>query len=83
MKKILRVISVHHTGDYRLYLEFNNGTAGEIDLAGELEGPVFQPLKNQEFFAAARLEGGTVAWPNGADMAPEFLAGRIVEKVQP
>ena len=83
MKKILRVISVHYMGDYRLYLEFSNGTAGEIDLAGELEGPVFQPLKNQEFFAAARLEGGTVAWPNGADMAPEFLAGRILEKVQP
>ena len=79
MKKILRILTVRYLGDYRLYLEFNNGDAGEVDLSSELDGPIFQPLQDPGVFATARLEGGTVAWPNGADLAPEYLANRLVE----
>jgi len=80
MSKLLRVLTVRYLGDHRLYLEFNNGDAGEIDLSSELDGPIFQPLRDPEVFAGARLEGGTVAWPNGADLAPEYLADRLVEQ---
>lgn len=78
--RILRLLSVQHMGGHRLYVEFNNGEAGEIDLSSELDGPIFEPLKDPEVFASVRLEGGTVAWPNGADLAPEYLAERLVEQ---
>lgn len=46
-----------------------------MDLAGELWGPVFQPLREVAMFRQARVhsELHTVVWPNGADLAPEFL----------
>ena len=75
--KILRIQSVRYLGGYRLYLEFNNGEAGEVDLSSELDGPIFQALKDPDVFASVRLEGGTIAWPNGADLAPEYLAERV------
>ena len=77
--RILRISSIQYRGGHRLYLEFNNGDAGEIDLSSDLEGPIFQPLQDPKVFASVRLEGGTIAWPNGADLAPEYLANRLVE----
>jgi hypothetical protein len=77
MKRILRVIAVRYLGGHRLYLEFNNGHAGELDLSADLDGQIFQPLRDTGFFATVRLEGGTVSWPNGADIAPGYLAKRL------
>jgi hypothetical protein len=64
---------------FRLFLSFDDGTAGEIDLASQLYGPVFEPLKDERYFAQARVnhELGTVVWPNGADFAPEFLYEQV------
>jgi hypothetical protein len=58
-----------------LWLRFSDGAEGEADLAAELEGPVFAPLRDPALFSAAALdpELRTVVWPNGADLAPEFL----------
>jgi hypothetical protein len=60
---------------HRLHVTFNNGAEGEIDLSGELWGPVFEPLKDEALFATARHCDvmGTVVWASGADFAPEFL----------
>ncbi len=69
----LHVTHAHHVQDYRVYLAFNNGHAGEVDLAPELEGEVFEPLRDPAFFQSFALEGHTLAWANGADFAPEFL----------
>jgi hypothetical protein len=79
--KILRITSVRYLGGHRLHLEFNNGVAGEVDLSSELDGPIFQTLKDPGTFASVRLEGGTVAWPNGADLAPEYLADLVAGAV--
>ena len=78
--KILRITSVRYLGEHRLYLEFNNGDAGEIDLSSELDGPIFLPLQDPQVFALVRLEGGTIAWPNGADLAPEYLQNDLSNK---
>ena len=69
------MIEVKHAGDYRLWLRFHDGVCGTIDLAAELWGPVFERLKDVALFAQASVHPDceTVVWPNGADLAPEFL----------
>lgn len=56
-------------------LRFDNGVAGEVSLADELSGEVFEPLRDPALFATAyqHPEMRTAAWANGADRAPEFL----------
>ena len=70
-----RVIDARHAGGYRVWLRFDEGLSGEIDLEKELWGPVFEPLKDVAEFAKVRFdpEADTIVWPNGADLAPEFL----------
>jgi len=71
----LHVKEARHVGDYVIWLRFNDGAEGEMDLEDELEGEVFAPLKDKRnlvrFRADAELE--TIVWENGADLAPEFL----------
>ena len=71
----LHVASISHIKAYELRVEFSNGAVKEVDLAGELHGEVFEPLRDPEFFqqVTVNAETGTVEWPNGADFAPEFL----------
>lgn len=72
---MLHVLSVQYQGDHRLRLRLSDGTEGEIELSRHLDGPVFVPLRDRAVFATVYLdpELGTIAWPNGADFAPEFL----------
>jgi len=61
---------------YRLRLEFDDGTAGEVDISElvRFDG-VFAPLRDPEAFSQVRLdeELGTIVWPNGADIDPFVL----------
>jgi hypothetical protein len=72
---ILHTTEVTPLPGYRLFVRFNNGEAGEVDLSGELEGEVFEALRDPALFATAYQHSvmRTVAWANGADLAPEFL----------
>ncbi len=74
-----RIIEVRHLADYVLFLRFADGTAGQIDLAEELWGEVFEPLKDLERFREVGLhpELGALVWPNGADFAPEFIYRQV------
>ena len=73
------VIEAKYLHDYTIWIRFDDGTEGEVDLAGELEGPVFEPLRDLDYFRQFRVpkEVGTIAWPNGADFAPEFLYEKV------
>jgi hypothetical protein len=69
------VIEARYVAGYTVWLKFRDGTAGEIDLSTILEGEVFEPLKDVRLFRQFRIcqPGSTLEWPNGADLAPEFL----------
>lgn len=69
----LHVTGLEYLGEYKLRLRFSNGDEGVVDLADELHGEVFEPLRDPAFFSTAYLTSRTVEWPNGADFAPEFL----------
>jgi hypothetical protein len=77
-----RVTRVNALDNYRLYVEFDDGLAGEISLRDRLFGPAFEPLKNEtEFQKVAVDEYGAVAWPCGADLAPDALYQRLATHV--
>ena len=73
MSVIPTVIHATYRGDYRIELVFQDGVQATVDFAQWLDGPVFEPLRDREYFRRFFIDGGTVAWPNGADIAPETL----------
>jgi hypothetical protein len=81
------VVDAQYDGDYRIRVTFDDASHNTIDFRTWLEGPVFEPLKDAQYFRRFFVSGGTITWPNGADIAPETLyavAGRIsVRRRQP
>ncbi len=67
------VIRADYRGRFRIHLTFNDLSERTVDFRPWLEGPVFEPLKDPGHFREFFVDGGTVVWPNGADIAPETL----------
>ncbi len=76
----MHVTRTKYLDHYRVWLAFNDGAEGEIDLVTELHGEIFEPLQDKTFFRSFTLEGHTLSWNNGADFAPEFLRERIAQR---
>lgn len=74
-----RISAARYIEGHTIWLRFADGTEGEVDLLNELDGEVFEPLKDIEYFRQFTLhpELRTVVWPNGADFAPEFLRAAV------
>jgi hypothetical protein len=79
---VVQVLEARYRGGHRLWLRFDDGIEGEVDLAAELDGEVFEPLRDPEYFARYTVDE-TLVWPNGADFAPEFLHDRILRRRAP
>lgn len=73
MNILPQVVKAEYRSGHRIFLVFGDGREKTVDFAPWLSGPVFEPLKDEEYFRRFFLESGTVAWPNGADIAPETL----------
>ena len=82
---ILHVVEATHERGHIIRLKFNDGAEGFVDLAEELYGEMFEPLRDPEKFRAFTVdpELNTIAWENGADFAPEFLHDRLLVPAQP
>jgi hypothetical protein len=73
-----RVQTVRALDDFRLNIRFHDGTEGQIPLRDRLFGPVFEPLRDPAEFARVFVdEYGAIAWPNGADLAPDALYDQL------
>jgi hypothetical protein len=77
---IPEVVEARPTTGYKVWLRFADGVAGEVDLASSLNGEVFMPLRDPAVFRTLRAdpEHCTLTWPNGADLAPEFLYDLVI-----
>lgn len=76
MNALPTVVDAEYRGEFKVWLLFNDGMEGTVDFSDWHTGEVFEPLKEPEYFVRFFLDGGTLAWPNGADIAPETLYER-------
>lgn len=81
MENLIWVVKAKHIENFKIHFEFNDGISGIIDLKDHLDKPIFQELKSIEYFKHFQLGSWTIEWPNGADIAPEFLYNLIPEKI--
>ncbi len=79
------VVRAEYEEGFRIRLTFNDGTEGSVDFESWLQGPVFEPLKDEVYFRKFFLDGGTVAWPDGATdpMTPRLIRRRWVGRTLP
>jgi hypothetical protein len=71
---LVRVRRIKRLNGFKVLINFDNGTRREIDLEPYLHGPIFEPIRNDpNMFGAMKIEGGTIAWENGADIDPDVL----------
>lgn len=75
MTKLVDITGVEVIGIYRLRLTFADGTIGDVDFRAREWRGIFEPLADPAYLArvAVNPEAGTIAWPDGSDMAPEPL----------
>jgi Protein of unknown function (DUF2442) len=70
------IIAAQPLTNYHLYLQFEDGVEGVVDLKQWVEfSGVFTLLEDPEYFAKVQVhpELGTVVWENGADLDPDVL----------
>lgn len=75
VEQLADITAVEVIGAYRLRLTFEDGTVGDVDFSDRDWRGVFEPLRDPSYFARVAVdpEAGTIAWPDGLDMAPEPL----------
>lgn len=73
------VVEARYVRGYVVWVRFRDGSAGEVDLSSALTGPVFEPLRNPNYFRQFRVDPQfhTLVWPNDEDIAPEYLHDRV------
>jgi hypothetical protein len=73
------VVDARWLGDYKVWLEFNDGRKGVVDLADELHGEELEPLRDRDRFCQFYLDYGlaSIAWLDGQDFTPEFLYDKL------
>ena len=73
------VTEIEYKDEYVYHIVFNDGLRGDVDFSGYFsKGPIFAPLKEKALFESAIIDGGTISWPNGADIAPESLYEKLL-----
>ena len=72
---MIDIIGIRHLGDYKLEIEFSDGTTGvrDFQFVTEKTGPMAEPLKEPAYFARVFIEDGALTWPNGYDWDPIAL----------
>lgn len=71
---LLRIRQATPLERWKLRLTLTDDSVIERDISSFLAGPIFGPLKaDEKLFKQVRVENGTVAWPNGADLCPDTV----------
>ena len=77
---LTKVVRLEKLGGFRLRVRFSDRSEGVHDFVAMVEqpGPMLEPLRDETYFARVFLEFGAPTWPNGFDIAPEWLRREMV-----
>ncbi len=80
MRKFIEIIDAKYTENYKIWVKFNDGKSGIVNLEKELWGSQFEQLKADNQFKNFKISeiSKTLEWENGADIAPEFLYNEAI-----
>ena len=69
------VKDVSYLTEYKLKLTFEDNIVKLVDLKSHLDGEIFEPLMNIDYFKNVRINPDidTIVWSNEADFSPDFL----------
>jgi hypothetical protein len=72
---LTKVTRLDKLGRFRLHVRFNDGSEGVHDFTSMVQEPgsMLAPLRDEKYFERVFLEFGAPTWPNGFDIAPEWL----------
>ena len=71
---LVRVRAVEPLDNYKVRVEFEDGTQKELDLKPYLRGPIFESMRDDHsVFRSMKVQDGTIIWENGADIDPDVL----------
>lgn len=78
---LIDIIDVKPQNHYVLWLKFEDGTEGTVDiknLLGDFTG-VFSKFKDLKYFQSVKIdkEIGTIAWPENIDLCPDVLYAAV------
>ena len=69
---------------HRIWLEFSDGAAGEVDLSHLAGRGVFAAWETPGCFDSVRLgPGGSIAWGDDIELCPDVLYMQLTGKIDP
>jgi hypothetical protein len=73
------VTQLERLDSFRLCVRFSDGSEGIHDFASVVNaaGPMLEPLRDPAYFDQVFVESGALKWPNGFEIAPEWLHGEM------
>lgn len=71
----MKIVSVKPMNDYRLFLEFDDGSKGEVSFENKVHRGVFRFLEDEENFNNVRIDGDGqfINWSNEVEITAEDL----------
>ncbi|MDR1230132.1 MAG: DUF2442 domain-containing protein [Spirochaetaceae bacterium] len=80
--KMVWVIKAELKDEYKVFIEFNDGTSGVMDFKEKLSNDhrqIVKDLLDEDKFKTVRVDLDTLCWDNGVDFSPEYLYENIIE----
>jgi len=80
---LLEVKQANYIKDYKLHINFNDGTEGNVDFQETIfhdERKIFKELRDIGKFKDFQVALNTVCWSNNLDLAPEYIKEKMAEQ---